>query len=196
MSVETQQPNTGKSLLDLPSELRETIYHHAVLNDTKDVTMLPDFKCYNNEISASQPALCQVNRQLRREVLPIFYGSNLFLAQLDNLSDLLATNEWLTAIGDENVGNLKRLALCGWTRVPFGHMSSRRWIRVVLHLRDGHVEMERKEAEMTHPHVEKKIKRLNDTFRELVEARQGARFDVKIVQELTKRFSGLCYSCY
>lgn len=184
---------TTKGLLDLPAELRDYIYSFVVAKTTNTITMLFDYRCYLDEISASQPALSRVNKQLRHETLATFYASNTFNAQLDNAADLATAKRWLRAIGDANVRNLRKLCLCGWTRVPFGHMVSRRWVKVILDLGSGGLEMEGGDGfSSAHPEVVRRVDELKGSFRELVKAREGVGFDVGSVAGLMDGFSGMC----
>ena len=188
---------TGRDgLLGLPAEIREQIYELVVVKDCNTITMLSNHDCFHSEISASQPALSRVSLQLRDEVLPTFYNANLFLAEVCNREDLATAKQWLHTIGDLNVRCLRRVALCGWARVPFGHMVSRRWVRVVLDLKDGMmvVEPSRDGAEQ-HPHITKGLAELQTTFGEMVEARQAlscAYFDVTSVTGLMDSFHWMC----
>ncbi|KAK4549262.1 hypothetical protein LTR36_007721 [Oleoguttula mirabilis] len=158
--------------------------------------MLSNNHCYRSEVSACQPALSCVNKQLRNEVLAIFYSTNLFLAEVSYREDLATAKRWLQAIGDSNVSCLRRLALCGWTRVPFGHMVAQRWVKVILDLKDGTMELDGDPgAAEQHPHVTRAVAELKASFREMVEARQGLRcawFDVASVASLMDGFHGLC----
>ncbi|OKL59229.1 hypothetical protein UA08_05669 [Talaromyces atroroseus] len=58
-------------LMDLPPELRNMIYRLAVVRKTG--------KCY----TLVPPALAQVSKDIRTEVLPIFYGENSFYIHMD-----------------------------------------------------------------------------------------------------------------
>ncbi|RMY28979.1 hypothetical protein D0866_09028 [Hortaea werneckii] len=141
------------TLLGLPQELRDEISAYLVLKPRDTVvTMLSNYDCHRSEVSAAQPALARVNRQLRKEILPRFYGCNHFLAEVSDPEDLATAKRWLDAIGDENASFLCRLILCGWTRVPFGHMISRRWVKVGLDLQRGTLELEpSKTGDEQHP---------------------------------------------
>jgi len=158
--------------------------------------MLSNYDCYSCEISACQPALSRVSHQLRNEVLPLFYSCNLFLAEVSDHEDLATAKRWLQAIGDANVSSLRRLVLCGWTRVPFGHMVAKRWVRIILNLKEGTIEVEAKSTEDgQHPQVTKAISDMKASFREMAEARRGPRgpwFDVDSVGDLMDGFHGLC----
>lgn len=182
-----------KGLLGLPPELREQIYELLVVKPTNTITMLSNHGCYKSEVSASQPALSRVSHQLRDEVLPRFYSNNAFLAEVSHRADLAIAQHWLQAIGDVNVGCLRHLMLCGWTRVPFGHMVSKRWVKVVLDLKEGTMEVQRNATEVEqHPHVVKAVDELKASFREMVEARKGTKFDGESVGSLLHGFHGLC----
>lgn len=66
-------------LLALPAEIRECIFEFALTSDKPLVTFrLDDFQreCYQEAV---QPPLLNVNRQIRSEALPIYYGCNEFI---------------------------------------------------------------------------------------------------------------------
>lgn len=157
--------------------------------------MLPHYTSFQSPVSAAQPPLCCVNKQIRAETLPIFYSSNLFLAEVSDDTDLAIAKNWLDTIGDENVRHLQRLALCGWTRVIFGHMICRLWIRVVLNLKDGTLEIEGDEAKVDQSsHVVKDAKELKEAYRDMVEARAEEGFDGDALGRLMDGFHALCLS--
>ena len=113
----------AKGLLALPAELREQIYGLIVAKPLNTITMLSNYDCFSSsEVSALQPAISHVCRQLRHETLATFYGRNVFLAEVSDGLDLRTALRWLNKIGEINVARLRHLVLCGWTRVPFGHM--------------------------------------------------------------------------
>lgn len=186
------------SLLGLPRELRDEIFSYVIVKPRSTViTMLSNYDCFKSEVSACQPALAGVNHQIRNEVLPAFYGFNTFLAEISEREDLATATRWLNTIGDDNVRSLRRLALCGWTRVPFGHMISQRWVKVVLDLKEGTLELEPSNTgEMTqHPHIEASVEGLRESFRRLSAeqaGRQAAGFDAASAARLMRGFHGLC----
>ncbi|KAI7198290.1 hypothetical protein D0869_06996 [Hortaea werneckii] len=189
------------TFLGLPQELRDEISAYLVLKPRDTVvTMLSNYDCHRSEVSAAQPALARVNRQLRKEILPRFYGGNHFLAEVSDPEDLATAKRWLDAIGDENAGCLCRLILCGWTRVPFGHMISRRWVKVGLDLQRGSLELEPSKTgdeQQQHPYVSKSIEGLRRSFERLAGgasggATQRCRFTVATLQYLLDGFHGLC----
>ena len=166
-----------------------------MLKQKTTITMLPHYGCSQSLISAAQPALCCVNKQIRAETLPIFYSSNLFLAEVSDDTDLDVAKDWLAAIGNDNIRHLRRLALCGWTSVSFGHMNCRLWIRAVLDLRDGTMEVEGNEAKVNHSsHVVKDAKQLKAAYQQMVAAREGNDFDADALGGLMDRFHALCIS--
>ena len=158
--------------------------------------MLSDFDYYRNEISAAPPGLCNVNKQLRHETLPGFYSSNTFSAQLDNEQDLDTAKRWVAAIGNENVRHLRKLALSGWTKVPFGNVCSRRWVKIIVDLKDASLVMESSEPLlMAHDEPSDSlntIEELNEAFKRLVDQRQGGSFDVGTIKMLMDGFNALC----
>ena len=180
-------------LLKLPPELRDEIYSYLMLKQKTTITMLPHYTSFQSPVSAAQPALCCVNKQIRAETLPIFYSSNLFLAEVSDDADLEIAKNWLAAIGDDNVRSVRRLALCGWTSVKFGHMVCRLWIRVVLDLKEGTLEIEGNEAKVDQSsHVVKDAKELKEAFRQMVEAGGEDGFDGEALGRLMDGFHALC----
>ncbi|GAB1736175.1 hypothetical protein NU219Hw_g6850t1 [Hortaea werneckii] len=196
----TSEPNPfpQNTFLGLPQELRDEICAYLVLKPRDTVvTMLSNYDCHRSEVSAAQPALARVNRQLRKEILPRFYGANHFLAEVSDAEDLATAKRWLDAIGDEHASRLCRLLLCGWTRVPFGHMISRRWVKVGLDLQRGTLELEpSKMGDEQHPYVSKSIEGLRRSFERLAGGASGATqrcsFTVVALQHLLDGFHGLC----
>ncbi|KAI6798635.1 hypothetical protein KC363_g5390 [Hortaea werneckii] len=200
-SKEPKSSVPQNTFLGLPQELRDEISAYLVLKPRNTViTMLSNHDCHRSEVSAAQPALARVNRQLRQEILPQFYGSNHFLAEVSDAEDLATAKRWLDAIGDENAGSLCKLVLCGWTRVPFGHMISRRWVKVGMDLQRGRLELEptgQTGDEPPHPYVSKSIEGLRRSFERLAGANHGAgtqrcRFTVAALKHLLDGFHGLC----
>ena len=63
-----------------------------------------------------QPALTKVCRQLRKEVLPIFYGQNVFVVVGNGRSNGIAraAQLWLHAIGSKNRGALRQFYVLCW----------------------------------------------------------------------------------
>ncbi|KAF2170637.1 hypothetical protein M409DRAFT_19452 [Zasmidium cellare ATCC 36951] len=193
--------NPTATVLGLPQELRDLILAHILIKPTNTITMLPNFTCHANEISALQPPVSQVNRQLRHETLPVFYSANTFTAQLDNAVDLDIALAWLTAIGDDNISHLRKIILCGWTRVPFGRMITKRFLRVVLDLKAGSLEMESMEGDYGSSdyglkedglEIKKSVEELKAVFGKMVKARGGRAFDERSLMELMLGFHGLC----
>ncbi|EMD00174.1 hypothetical protein BAUCODRAFT_30644 [Baudoinia panamericana UAMH 10762] len=167
-----------KGLLTLPPEIRQQIYELVVVKSRNTITMLSNAHCFQSEVGATQPALSFVNHQLRREALDVFYANNLFLAEISLREDLESARRWLYAIGEQNVACLRRLALCGWTRLPFGHMTRRQWVRVVLDLKEADIKFDEGESYAEqHPQLIRMVDELKSSFQGLVRSRKGESFD-------------------
>ena len=187
--------SSPKGLLKLPPELRDQIYGYLMLKHKTTITMLPHYGCSQSLVSAAQPAFCSVNKQIRAETPPIFYGINLFLAEVSDDTDLDIAKNWLATIGDDNIRHLRRLALCGWTSVTFGHMNCRLWIRVILNLKDDTLEIEGNEAKVDKSsHVVKDAKELKAAYQQLVAAKEGKAFDADALGSLMDGFHAFCIS--
>ncbi|KAK3628798.1 hypothetical protein LTR56_018417 [Elasticomyces elasticus] len=182
-----------KGLLALPAELREQIYELLVVKPRKcTITMLSNHDCFASEVSASQPAISYVCHQLRHETLATFYSNNIFLAEVSDRTDLETALRWLSAIGELNVSRLRHLALCGWTRVPFGHMMVRRWVRVVLDLKEGTIEMEDSETLPDRSQLMVAIRNMKESFGAMIAAREGRRFELESLTGLMSGYHSMC----
>ena len=182
-----------KGLLDLPQELRDQIYEYIMIKPKNTITMLSIYDCFRSEVSAAQPALSRVNRQICSETLPMYYNSNTFLAEISDFGDLCIAKRWVSAIGGSNVRHLRHLALCGWTKLWFGHMARRLWLRVVFDLKDGTLEIEGNRTEVDlRQHLMKGVTDLKLACQNMVHARQGKPFDVESLRSLMDGFHGLC----
>lgn len=193
-SLRSDYPQTcqeARGIFGLPAELREIIYQLVVTKDTNTITMLFHGQRGDGDISADQPAISRVNRQLRAETLATYYGSNVFSAQVDNPADLGTAQRWLHAIGDVNVGRLRRLALCGFAKVPFGHMASRRRFRIVFDLHNGITESE-EEGGTQHPEIVKRVERIEWGFQEIFRARQAWSYKSDDVGRLMDMVATFC----
>lgn len=62
----------------LPAEIRNRIYAMVVIHE--NVTL--DIRGGDATMSVSQPAIAATNSNIRKEVLPIFYGANRFLIEI------------------------------------------------------------------------------------------------------------------
>ncbi|KAK5123739.1 hypothetical protein LTR85_002375 [Meristemomyces frigidus] len=110
-------------LLALPPELRNHIWHYAV---TLDESVGPQHKLElsrsNHLLNESEkqhvrrlsrePAITQVNRQVRAETLSCFYSQNTFGVRHVSGGDLLAVVQWLAIVG-ENTKYIKRIIING-----------------------------------------------------------------------------------
>lgn len=81
-------------LENLPAEVRNRIFRYAVVRDEPY-----DLSTKESRAEVVGPALSLVNKSIRREVIPVFYGRNLFVTKLqpsfrekDNLCDIIS--EW------------------------------------------------------------------------------------------------------
>ena len=186
-----------KGFLDLPQEIRDEIYEYIVVKPTNTITMLENHNCFQNEVSAGQPAISRVNRQIRAESLPMFYRRNLFMAELSNYLDLTIAKSWLESIGDLNAGCIRRLALCGWTKVEASPRAKiRLWIRVLFNVKDGTLEVEGNEPHGAgQPTICKDMGAVKGAFRALVEARDGRPFDVAALSDVMEGFHRCCANC-
>lgn len=119
-----------KGFLDLPPEIRDTIYEYVVIKDDSVITMLSNAHCFQSEISAAQPAICYVNKQIRQESLATFYKRNIFTAEVSFSDDLQTARNWVFALGDEKVALLRKVLLSSWTR---GLNDSSGWHRYHVH---------------------------------------------------------------
>ena len=100
MAYSTTSEHNQFRLLRLPAELRNRIYHLAVVNE-KPLDIV-HHKRYRRAKAPQQPALASTSKQLREEVLPIFYGGNSFV--LDTVGDIIQDFEgvvraWTKACG-------------------------------------------------------------------------------------------------
>lgn len=77
----TQRQGTASTLLCLPAEVRNTIYHAALVDGEFFYVPLhatgPIPLC-----TLAQPPLTRVNKQLREECLPVYYANNTFLISI------------------------------------------------------------------------------------------------------------------
>ena len=80
-SLENGSVNDGTGIMDIPAELRKTIWHMAIVET--HVFIWPA-----SELSHEQPDLAMVSRQVREEALSVFYGANAFAI---DISPTLAT---------------------------------------------------------------------------------------------------------
>lgn len=79
----------------LPPEVRNRIYRYAVVRDEPhNLTPIED------EVQVVDPALAMVNKSIRAEVLPVFYGCNSFMVDIcdwqGKATDQPVVTEWMT----------------------------------------------------------------------------------------------------
>lgn len=190
-------------LLELPKELRDHIFSYILIKPQNTITMLSNSHCFQSEVSASQPTISKVNKQLRAETLPIFYSSNTFLAELSDPEDLTTAKNWLAALGDRNIRHLRHLILSGWTNIEHHEPGMQttwryRYVRMVFDLREGVLELEKErwaESQMSPmPCAMWWIDELMHSFREMMAAKGKDRFTAEDLRGLMEGFHGFCAS--
>lgn len=102
----------GSRLLELPAEIRDAIFEFALTSEKPVVAFRLDEYQRDSYQEAQQPPLTQVNRQVRRESLPIFYNCNEVVLHTDS-SKASDTQRWLRCI-EPNLAMLHRMSL--WVR--------------------------------------------------------------------------------
>ena len=101
-----------QSAFPLPPEIRDAIYEFALTSDKPVVAFCLDHYQRDSYQEATQPPLTRVNRQIRRESLPVFYGCNDIVLHSDS-SKASDTHRWLRCI-EPNLAMLRRISL--WVR--------------------------------------------------------------------------------
>lgn len=91
-------------LLQLPAELRNQIYHHALVAGQRiDVTGVT---------SPKEPGLLATCKQIRSEAQSTYYTDNVFHVVVD-LKQQAENHHWLKALGETRVGLVKELRIEG-----------------------------------------------------------------------------------
>lgn len=98
-------------LLDLPPELWLRICQIAITLPNPIILSTSQPSALYQE-KLRQPPLTSVNRALRRELLPHFYGTTTFIFE-DKHCQYDGLNAWLHAIGPENYRHLAHVAIYG-----------------------------------------------------------------------------------
>jgi hypothetical protein len=124
-------PRTFYGFLELPREIRDAIYEYVVIKKDSVITMLSNAHCHNSQVSAAQPAISYVNKQIRKESLQCFYKKNTFTAELFFPDDLQIAQNWVFALGDEKIGLIRRVLLSNWS-YPTSNWSPHQQDRVHL----------------------------------------------------------------
>jgi len=119
----TDQPSSS-SLFKLPPELRNEIYELALLKDQ------PIYISHNARLR--EPALLAINRQVRAEGLPLYYGVNTFA-----LGHSTWTFSFFDKLGGDRIAMPRRLRAFSSRMLDF---SGRKWKR---HTRSAAVEWQR-----------------------------------------------------
>lgn len=80
-------------LLDLPAELRNHVYEHLL-----PVGRYYGVGCAKANTVKDLRSLSQVNKQLRNDILPMFYGNTEFLVSIRSIKDLKIALKWLAQL--------------------------------------------------------------------------------------------------
>ena len=93
---------------DLPPELRNRIYHHALVARSAVVILASGLldSDLNDTEYFHKPLLLSVSRQVRQETTSIFYGCNAFMARWD-----VDVQTWLHALTAETRMMLREIRL-------------------------------------------------------------------------------------
>ena len=100
------KPATFPRFLELPAELRNNIYEHAVADHKTQALTRPQ-----------QPAICRASRQLRHESLGLFYFTQTFVIstvgtpQKGGRTIVDKDRAWLESIGSRNRGHIRSVML-------------------------------------------------------------------------------------
>lgn len=100
------------NFLELPAEIRDLIYEHALRSLKPTVTFHLDHFQKDSYQEASQPPLTRVNRQVRRESLKIFYEVNDFILHTEG-PKWIDARKWLRCY-EAQIPNLLKVSL--WIR--------------------------------------------------------------------------------
>lgn len=90
------------SFLDLPPEIRVEVYSYAIV-ERHPVQIL----IYRSKVLVPEPDLLVTCRLIRKEAMPIFYGSNTFEPMFDKKGR--ATAAFLDSLSDEKIPMLRAL---------------------------------------------------------------------------------------
>lgn len=98
-----------KSIMEWPEAVRKQVWRKAVVNDNK--LMICDCEyCLVEDMSALQPALAQISKAVRKEVLATFYKENQFIFPIGHKREH-GVRDWLDAIGHGNRQMLQHVEL-------------------------------------------------------------------------------------
>ena len=136
-------PRQPISLLDLPAELRKLIYGYVAAKDEPinvGVVYTSDFT-FERILISEYPSLASVSKQLRDEVLPLYYSTNKFILgddpqQTDSSSQYATVDKWRRFLGqyardlrDVTIanGNLRTHSdpYCSPRLYPYEHLATR-----------------------------------------------------------------------
>ncbi|KAK5732233.1 hypothetical protein LTR17_010679 [Elasticomyces elasticus] len=139
--------NTGVrplQFLELPREIRNLIYEYAVKfygrqgRDTIRLGASSSKLLCSDILSAVQPAITRVSRQLRKDTLPMFYNVNNFAVKtLDRHAPAIRDGSsqvcrWLRCIGAEKARMIKNFTVCWYDNAAFGTTSAARINQLIV----------------------------------------------------------------
>jgi len=103
--VNHNMADTHCSLLALPPELRNRIWALALPDNRQAITQ------YNGPVQrAKPPNVMHINRAVRSETLPMYYGTTRFdFGRLGFYRNVRSRNKWLGSIGDEGLSQLRHM---------------------------------------------------------------------------------------
>lgn len=117
-AISTETTHQESRLMKLPAELRNLIYELVVV-EAKTIDIVdPDHVQGGPGVSerAKQPGIAQVCRQLRREVLPIFYSQNTFRVNACGYWYLSHAERnciwWITRLRDSSKALVRNIRIC------------------------------------------------------------------------------------
>lgn len=94
---------TPRRFFKLPAELRNKIYHLVVPNE-QSIT-------HYGRSTRKELVMLQVCRQMRKDMVPIYYGNNTFAHDFRMESDVRIAQRWLKPLGNDTAAAIRKLRL-------------------------------------------------------------------------------------
>ncbi len=104
--------NYTSTFLRLPPEVRNAIYEAVLAMDTVRDLPLGTHGLLGTHY-AVPPALARTCREIRNELLPLFYSSRLFVIFLDTRGSFQKAISWLQSMGESNFALVRNIVLIG-----------------------------------------------------------------------------------
>ncbi|KAI5363554.1 hypothetical protein Slin14017_G055180 [Septoria linicola] len=102
----------------LSAELRNQIYE-LVLVENRSIDIDPSKLWWETSTRRSPPGVLCTNRQVRKEALPIYYGSNTFCCILDGpMRQFIEARKWFRKLGQEKASLLTKVDMVFMNRGP------------------------------------------------------------------------------